>query len=135
MTDQRPDPVFLSGGMRPGLRPVPLSLPNAEDVQPGSVMLDAAGNQWRATDLTWVHVVIVTAREHHTLAAWARVVGVLAAVAFIAIVAVGVTTAVEHTATPLISVLPLFIVAFGAGWGWRRLRRRLAGQEIAPEVD
>ncbi|MFF2051844.1 hypothetical protein ACFVU2_09615 [Leifsonia sp. NPDC058194] len=135
MTDQKPDPVFLSGGLRHGLPAAPVGLPKAEDVQPGSVALDLDGVRWRATDSTWVRVVIVTAREHRRLIVWTVACGLVSLAAFAAIATIGVVEVAAGSAIPIMEALPLFVVALGAGWAWTRLRRRAASQDVAPSGD
>ncbi|WP_223694907.1 hypothetical protein [Leifsonia poae] len=133
MTDQDREPLFLSGGMRPGVSCAPVALPNAEDVLPGSVMLDVTGLRWRATSTAWVPVVIVTSLEHRALARRTHLIGGVSLAAFALIVAIGVVALVGHALIPTLAALPLFAVAVGFGFWWSRLHQRLVAQDVVPE--
>jgi|GEM_PF-2644174 len=133
MTEKEKPPVFLSGGMRPGLPPTPVGLPRAEDVVPGSVMLDGAGVRWRATGGEWTRVVIVTGREHRALAIRTGVVGALTLLALVGLIAIAITALVGNSTVPVLSVAPFIIVGAALGSWWTRLRRRSRAQEVVPE--
>ncbi|MFJ3392525.1 hypothetical protein [Leifsonia aquatica] len=133
MAENDEHPVFLSGGMRPGLTPTPVGLPRAEDVVPGSVMLDGAGIRWRATASEWVRVVLVTGREHRSLVIQARIVGVITLVFLVAVIVIAAVALAAHSTVPVVSVGPVIIVGAALGYWWTRLRRRLKAQEVAPE--
>lgn len=132
MADRDNEPVFLSGGMRAGEPPRPQGLPGAEAVVRGTVMLDTAGERWRSTGTDWVHVVIVTEREHRTLVVRTLVVGGVALLAFAFVAVIGVGAVFAHSTVPVLGIAPLLVVACGFGFWWTRLRRRLASQDVVP---
>ncbi|WP_025156757.1 hypothetical protein [Leifsonia aquatica] len=133
MGENEREPVFLSGGMRPGPASTPVGLPSADDVVPGSVVLDASGNRWRATGTEWVRVDIVTGREHRALVLRTRIVGAVSLAGFLVLVGTGILLIVDRGAVPVLGIAPVLLIACGFGYAWTRMRRRLAGQEVVPE--
>lgn len=133
MSEKNDEPVFLSGGMRPGEPSAPVGLPAAASVLPGSVMLDSAGTRWRATDAEWVRSAIVTAREHRVLAIRVGLIGVAALAAFLVVAGLAIAALLGRFDIPVVTAAVPLITGLALAYAWTRGRRRLAAQDVVPE--